>query len=121
MLYIASVTRLRFVRFAALTLAGLQATFASRQKNVHRIFFFPPAPTLTMNPDFFTDGKNVVFSIVKPFDKLLRTAQINKWCAIVCEYRTNFYDEYKQLGYKLELLLDQIEDTNADNMQLLSA
>ena len=30
--------------------------------------------------DFFTDGKNVVFSIVKPFDKLLRTAQINKWC-----------------------------------------
>ena len=31
--------------------------------------------------DFFTDGKNVVFSIVKPFDKLLRTAEINKWCA----------------------------------------
>ena len=30
--------------------------------------------------DFFTDGKNVVFSITKPFDKLLRTAQINKWC-----------------------------------------
>ena len=57
--------------------------------------------------DFFTDGKNVVFSITKPFDKLLRTAQINKWCAIVCDYRTNFYDEYKQLGYKLELLLDQ--------------
>ena len=30
--------------------------------------------------DFFTDGKNVVFSITKPFDKLLRTAEINKWC-----------------------------------------
>ena len=29
--------------------------------------------------DFFTDGKNVVSS-TKPFDKLLRTAQINKWC-----------------------------------------
>ena len=33
--------------------------------------------------DFFTDEKNVLFSIVKPFDKLLRTAQINKWCAFV--------------------------------------
>ena len=30
--------------------------------------------------DFFTDRKNVLFSIVKLFDKLLRTAQINKWC-----------------------------------------
>ena len=30
--------------------------------------------------DFFTDGKNVLFSITKPFDKLLRTAEINKWC-----------------------------------------
>ena len=44
-----------------------------------------------------------------------------KWCATVCDYRTNFYEEYKQLGYKLEFLLDQIEDTNADNMQLLLA
>jgi hypothetical protein len=24
------------------------------------------------------------------------------WCAIVCDYRTNFYEEYKQLGYELE-------------------
>lgn len=28
-----------------------------------------------------------------------------KWCAIVCEYRTNFYEEYKQIEYKLELRL----------------
>ena len=77
--------------------------------------------------DFFTDGKNVVFSIVKPFDKLFRTAQINKWCALLCDYvralhtahrkrpapppilrrtfpalrfRTENYDDYKQLEYK---------------------
>ena len=30
--------------------------------------------------DFFTDGKNVVFSITKPFEALLQTAEINKWC-----------------------------------------
>ena len=90
--------------------------------------------------DFFTDRKNVVFSIVKPFDKLLRTAQINKWCAFVLRlcarvshsasfaiaqdlgrffqsassilhrlhsvprFRTENFDDYKQLDYKLELL-----------------
>lgn len=47
--------------------------------------------------DFFTDDKNVVFSIAKPFDKLLRTAQINKWCALLCDYRTENAQEYKEL------------------------
>jgi len=28
-----------------------------------------------------------------------------KWCAILCDYRINFYNDYKQLGYKLELTL----------------
>ena len=32
-----------------------------------------------------------------------------KWCAILCDYRTN---NYKQLGYKLELLLDQNDGGN---------
>ena len=58
---------------------------------------------------------------VIPTKKSTLKGAYHKWCAIVCDYRTNFYDDYKQLGYKLELLLDQIEDTNADNMQLLSA
>ena len=30
--------------------------------------------------DCKTDGKNLCFSIVKPFDKLLKTPEINKWC-----------------------------------------
>ena len=55
---------------------------------------------------FFTDGKNEVFSITKPFGAVLQTAQIKKWCALLCDYRTENYDEYKQLEYKLELLLD---------------
>ena len=42
--------------------------------------------------DFSTDGKNVVFSISKPFDKLLRTAETHKWCAILCDYRTKDKD-----------------------------
>lgn len=28
-----------------------------------------------------------------------------KWCAILCEYRTNFYDEYKQLKEKIDILI----------------
>ena len=44
-----------------------------------------------------------------------------RWCAIVCDYRTNFYDEYKQLGYKLELLLDQDDQQETNNLQLLLA
>ena len=31
-------------------------------------------------------------------------------------FRTENYDEYRQLEYKLELFLDKIEDTNADNI-----
>ena len=30
--------------------------------------------------DCKTDGKNLCFSIAKPFDKLLKTPEINKWC-----------------------------------------
>ena len=29
------------------------------------------------------------------------------WCAIVCEYRTDFYDDYKQMEYKIDKALDK--------------
>ena len=30
--------------------------------------------------DCKTEGKNIAFSITKPFDELLKTPEINKWC-----------------------------------------
>ena len=30
--------------------------------------------------DYKTDGKNLCFTITKPFDVLLKTPEINKWC-----------------------------------------
>lgn len=48
--------------------------------------------------------KNLCFSTNKPFGELIKTAETDKWCAILCNYRTENYDEYKQLEYKLELL-----------------
>ena len=30
--------------------------------------------------DCKTDGKNLCFSITKPFDKLLKTPEIKEWC-----------------------------------------
>ena len=44
-----------------------------------------------------------------------------KWCAILCDYRTENYDEYRQLDYKLELLLDQNDQQDTNNLQLLLA
>ena len=38
-----------------------------------------------------------------------------------CDYRTENYDEYKQLEYKLELLLYQNDQQKANNLQLLLA
>lgn len=34
--------------------------------------------------DCKTEGKNIAFSIVKPFNKLLKTPETDKWCAILC-------------------------------------
>ena len=53
--------------------------------------------------DCKTDGKNLCFSITKPFDKLQKTPEINKWCAILCNYRTNEYDDFKELIRKIEM------------------
>lgn len=54
--------------------------------------------------DCKTEGKNLCFSIAKPFDKLLKTPEINKWCAILCIYRTKDYEEFKELSYKISPL-----------------
>lgn len=56
--------------------------------------------------DCKTDGKNLCFSITKPFDKLLKTPEINKWCAILCSYRTKNYEDFKQLIRKIETFED---------------
>ena len=53
--------------------------------------------------DCKTEGKNLCFSITKPFDKLLKTPEINKWCAILCSYRTENYEDFKELSYKLNM------------------
>ena len=65
--------------------------------------------------DCKTDGKNLCFSIGKPFDKLLKTPEINKWCAILCSYRTTFYEDFKQLIRKIELFED-IQELNQSEL-----
>ena len=52
------------------------------------------------------EEKNLCFSITKPFDKLLKTAEIDKWCAILCSYRTENYEEFKQLTRQIEMFED---------------
>ena len=61
--------------------------------------------------DSKTDGKNLCFSITKPFDRLLKTPEINKWCAILCDYRTNDYEEFKEISRKI-FLLNDLRDRN---------
>jgi hypothetical protein len=39
--------------------------------------------------------------------KTPRKVLFQNWCAILCKYRTQNYDEYKQLEYKLELFLER--------------
>lgn len=54
--------------------------------------------------DCKTEGKNLCFSITKPFDKLLKTPEINKWCAMLCDYRTKNYEDFKRLIRKIEAI-----------------
>lgn len=60
--------------------------------------------------DCKTEGKNLCFSITKPFDVLLKTPEINKWCEILCNYRTGFYDDFKTLAKKIELFDESLLD-----------
>ena len=55
------------------------------------------------------EGKNLCFSINKPFDELIKTAETDKWCAILCNYRTKFYEEFKHLTKKIEMFEDSIQ------------
>lgn len=52
--------------------------------------------------DCKTEGKNIAFSITKPFDILLKTPEIHKWCAILCEYRTDGEIDWVELSRKIE-------------------
>lgn len=52
------------------------------------------------------EGKNLCFSTNKPSDKLIKTAETDKWCAILCNYRTEEYGDFKDLSGKLELFED---------------
>ena len=69
--------------------------------------------------DCKTDGKSLCFSITKPFDKLLKTPEIDKWCAILCSYRTENYEDFKQLTRKIELWEDNLGQDIVYEVKLL--
>ena len=51
------------------------------------------------------EGKNLCFSINKPFDELIKTAETDKWCAILCNYRTKNYEEFKRFCRKMDNII----------------
>ena len=55
--------------------------------------------------DCKTEGKNLCFSIRKPFDELLKTPEISKWCGLLCDYRTNNYEDFKELSRMIEVFI----------------
>ena len=59
------------------------------------------------------EGKNLCFSINKPFDELIKTAETDKWCAILCAYRTKEYGDFKRLANKIELLMESLSKLRA--------
>ena len=63
--------------------------------------------------DCKTDGKNLYFSINKPFDELIKTAETDKWCAILCAYRTKEHGDFKRLANKIELLMESLSKLRA--------
>lgn len=64
-------------------------------------------------------GKNLCFSITKPFDKMLKTPEIDKWCEILCNYRTENYDEFKQLTKKIELFEDIYKQNTSELLVII--
>ena len=57
----------------------------------------------------FPSKQNFIFPSVQNGNlfktkKAPQRVHYQKWCAILCEYRTKNYDEYKQMGYNLELI-----------------
>ena len=57
--------------------------------------------------DCKTDGKNLCFSIAKPFDELLKTPETDKWCGLLCNYRTKNRKKFTQLSHKINTLFTQ--------------
>lgn len=55
------------------------------------------------------EEKNLCFSITKPFNELLKTPKIDKWCAILCEYRTENYEDFKQLTRGMSVLFNFVK------------
>ena len=51
-------------------------------------------------------GKIFVFSINKTFDVLLKTPEINKWCGLLCSYRTNGYEDFRKLYDQIKIFRD---------------
>ncbi len=39
-------------------------------------------------------------------DEQLKTPEINKWCGLLCDYRTENYEDFKALTRKIELFED---------------
>lgn len=66
--------------------------------------------------DCKTEGKNLCFSIAKPFDKLLKTPEIDKWCEILCNYRTDEMAEFAKLVRKFDTF-----NQNLQNIDLLTS
>lgn len=52
--------------------------------------------------------KKIFVLITKPFDKMLKTPEIDKWCAILCDYRTKNYEDFKRLIRKIETSEDNV-------------
>lgn len=59
------------------------------------------------------ERKNLCFSIKKPFGELIKTAETDKWCAILCNYRTKEYGDFKRLANKIELLMESLSKLRA--------
>ena len=48
---------------------------------------------------------------VIPTKKAPQKVLFIKWCAILCDYRTNFYDEYKKISDKFVLFDEILKNT----------
>ena len=50
------------------------------------------------------EGKNLYFSINKPFDKLLFSKGCKTWYSVLSEYRAKHLEDFKKLAQQVELM-----------------
>lgn len=43
---------------------------------------------------------------VIPTKKAPQKVHFNKWCSLLCDYRTNYYEDFKGLSRKIEAFRD---------------